>query len=68
MVSWVCEMGTTPARLTRPIVGLNPTTPFTLPGQTMLPSVSLPNEIAVKFADVAAPDPALDPHALRSSE
>jgi hypothetical protein len=61
-------MGTTPARLTTPIVGLNPTTPFTLPGHTMLPSVSLPNEIAVKFAEVAAPDPELDPHALRSIE
>ena len=67
-VSWVCEMGTTPARLTTPIVGLNPTTPLTLPGHTMLPSVSLPNEIAAKLADAAAPDPELDPHALRSSE
>src|SRR3954451_8985577 len=67
-VSCVCEMGTTPARLTTPIVGLNPTTPLTLPGQTMLPSVSLPNEIAAKLADAAAPDPELDPHALRSSE
>jgi hypothetical protein len=61
-------MGTTPARLTTPIVGLSPTTPLTLPGHTMLPSVSLPNEIAAKFADAAAPDPELDPHALRSSE
>ena len=61
-------MGTTPARLTRPIVGLNPTTPLTLAGQTMLPSVSLPYEIAAKFAAAAAPDPELDPHALRSSD
>src|SRR3954463_3274415 len=74
-VSCVCEMGTTPARLTTPIVGLNPTTPLTLPGQTMLPSVSLPNEIAAKLADAAAhgaaaaaPDPDWDPHGWRSSE
>src|SRR5436853_2025557 len=41
-------------------------TPFALPGQTMLPSVSLPNETAVKFADVAAPEPELEPQGLRS--
>src|SRR5438477_1295324 len=41
-------------------------TPFALPGQTMLPSVSLPNEAAVKFADVAAPEPELEPQGLRS--
>ena len=34
----------------------------------VLPSVSLPNEIAAKFAAAAAPDPELEPHALRSSE
>src|ERR1700758_5720507 len=67
-VSCVCEMGTTPPRLTSPTVGLIPTTPFTLAGQTMLPSVSLPRETAVKFADAAAPDPELDPKALRSRE
>src|SRR5919204_5821046 len=66
-VSWVCEMGTTPARLTRPTVGLIPTTPLWLAGQTMLPSVSVPIEAAVKFADTAAPDPELEPHGLRSS-
>src|SRR5262245_53281211 len=67
-VSCVCEIGTTPVRLATPIVGLNPTTPLTLPGQTMLPSVSLPKEIAAKLAAAAAPDPELDPHAFRSSE
>ena len=41
-------------------------TPFALPGQTMLPSVSLPNDTAVKFAEVAAPDPELEPQGLRS--
>src|SRR5437588_6823598 len=67
-VSWVWEIGTTPPRLTSPTVGLSPTTPLTFAGQTMLPSVSLPSETAVKFAAVAAPDPELDPQALRSRE
>src|SRR5713101_7931622 len=65
-VSCVCEMGTTPARLVSPTVGLMPTTPLALAGQTMLPSVSLPNETAAKFADAAAPEPELDPQGLRS--
>src|SRR6267378_6728883 len=59
-------MGTTPARLVRPTVGLMATTPFTLPGHTMLPSVSEPNETVAKFADAAAPEPELEPHGLRS--
>src|SRR6476659_11085160 len=67
-VSCVWEIVTTPARLTRPTVGLRATTPFALPGQTMLPSVSLPNETAAKLAEAAAPEPALEPHGLRSSE
>src|SRR6266436_5693314 len=65
-VSCVCEMGTTPARLVSPTVGLIPTTPFALAGQTMLPSVSLPNETAAKFAEAPAPEPELDPQGLRS--
>src|SRR5438132_14346970 len=60
-------MGTTPARLVRPTVGLRPTTPLAFPGQTMLPSVSLPNETAAKFAEAAAPEPELEPQGLRSS-
>src|SRR5919198_5012754 len=64
-VSCVCEIGTTPARLVRPMVGFRPTTPFALPGQTTLPSVSVPSETAVKLAETAAPDPELEPHALR---
>src|SRR5262249_24662817 len=67
-VSWTCEIGTTPARLVRPTVGLRPTTPFALPGHTMLPSVSVPSETPVRFADGAAPEPELDPQGLRSSE
>ena len=59
-------MGTTPARLVSPTVGLIATTLFTLPGQTMLPSVSEPNETAAKFADAEAPEPELEPQAFRS--
>src|SRR5678815_4957780 len=43
-----------------------PTTPFALAGQTMLPSVSVPNDTAAKFADAAAPEPELEPQGLRS--
>src|SRR5438105_3528138 len=64
-VSWMCEIGTTPARLVRPTVGLIAATPFAFPGQTMLPSVSEPNDTAAKFAEAAAPDPELEPHGLR---
>src|SRR3954467_15315409 len=64
-VSWVCDKGTPPARLVSPTVGLMPTTPLALPGQTMLPSVSLPIDTAAKLADAAAPEPALEPHGLR---
>src|SRR5205807_5319432 len=61
-----CEMGTTPARLVSPTVGLIPTTPLAFAGHTMLPSVSLPNDTGAKFADAAAPEPELEPQALRS--
>src|SRR5215510_4782626 len=47
------------------MVGLIAATLFTLPGQTMLPSVSLPNDTAAKFAVAAAPDPELEPQAFR---
>src|ERR1700737_745206 len=62
--SWVWAIGTTPARLTSPTVGLSPTTPEWLAGQTMLPSVSVPIPTAVKFADTEAADPELDPQGL----
>src|SRR5258708_39250538 len=68
IVSCVCEMGTTPARLVTPTVGLMPTTLLTLAGQTMLPSVSEPIDTAAKFAEAAAAEPELEPQALRSSE
>src|SRR5919201_6777523 len=65
-VSCVCEIGTTPARLVSPTVGLRPTTPLAFPGQTTLPSVSVPSDTAAKFAEAAAPEPELEPHGLRS--
>src|SRR3954471_13340253 len=64
-VSCVDEMGTTPARLVRPTVGLMATTPLALPGQTILPSVSVPNETAAKFDEAAAAEPELEPQGLR---
>src|SRR5216684_3246903 len=65
-VSWVCEIGITPARLTSPTVGLMPTTPQLLAGPTMLPSVSVPIATAVKFAATAAAEPELEPEQLVS--
>src|SRR5258707_6152350 len=59
-------MGTTPARLVSPTVGLVPPSPFALPGQKMLPSVSEPNDTVGKFAEGAAAEPELEPQALRS--
>src|SRR5678815_1811638 len=55
-----------PARLTRPTVGLIPTSEFADEGQTTEPSVSVPIAAALKFAATAAPDPELEPHGLRS--
>src|ERR1700757_2951949 len=63
-VSCVCEIGTTPARLVRPTVGLIAATPLALRGQTMLPSVSEPKETAAKLAEAAAPEPELEPQGL----
>jgi hypothetical protein len=59
-------MGTIPARLTRPTVGFKPTSPFAFEGQTIEPSVSVPIETAPRFAEVAAPDPELEPQGFRS--
>src|SRR5258708_12834938 len=64
-VSCVCEMGTTPARLVRPTVGLIPTTPLALAGQTTLPSVSVPSDTAPKLAQTPPPAPPLDPQGSR---
>src|SRR5439155_12258322 len=66
-VSWLWAMGMIPARLIRPSVGLIPTIPFADDGQTIEPSVSDPTATAHRFAEVATPDPELEPQALRSS-
>ena len=50
-VSWVAAIGTTPARLVSPTVGLMPTTPLAPDGQTIEPSVSVPIAAAHRLAD-----------------
>ena len=61
------EMGMTPVLLTKPTVGLMPTTPQIALGQTIDPSVSVPMVTAARLAAAAAPDPEEEPHGLRSS-
>src|SRR5262245_16221327 len=56
-----------PRRLTRPTVGLMPTSPLTELGQTIEPSVSVPTATTARLAAIAAPEPELEPQALRSS-
>src|SRR2546427_13212598 len=65
-VSCVWEIGTTPARLVRPTVGLIPTVPFAFAGQTIEPSVSVPRPAAQRLPDTEAAEPELEPHGLRS--
>src|SRR5260370_24147005 len=60
-------MGTMPALLISPTVGLMPTSPFMEDGHTMEPSVSVPMPMAHRFAEMAAPVPELEPQGLRSS-
>jgi hypothetical protein len=57
----------TPARLVRPTVGLMPTTPLLVAGQTIEPSVSVPRPAAVRLAATDAAEPELEPQGLRSS-
>ena len=65
-VSWVWEIGMMPARLTRPTVGLIPTMPQFVAGQTIEPSVSVPTARGTRFAETATPEPELEPQGLRS--
>src|SRR6185436_13908290 len=65
-VSWLCAIGMIPARLTRPTVGLRPTSPQIEAGLTIEPSVSVPTEMAHRFAVIAAAEPELEPLVLRS--
>jgi hypothetical protein len=54
-------MGITPARLTRPTVGLIPTTELADAGQTIEPSVSVPTATLARLAAMADADPELEP-------
>src|SRR5947208_7141440 len=65
-VSWLWAMGMTPARLTRPTVGLIPTIEQQVEGDTMEPSVSVPMATAHRLAATATADPELDPDGVRS--
>src|SRR3984885_16094680 len=65
--SWARDNGTMPARLTSPRVGLMPTTPQALDGETIEPSVSVPTASGAKPADRPAAEPELEPDGLRSS-
>ena len=58
--------GTIPARLTRPNVGLSPTTPQALAGMRIEPPVSEPRAAAHRPAATAAPEPPLLPDGTRS--
>src|SRR5690348_15175845 len=59
-------MGTIPERLTRPSVGLIPTSDCTLDGQMMDPSVSVPTATAQKSAATPVAEPELEPQGVRS--
>jgi hypothetical protein len=60
-LSCLGEIGTTPARLVRPTVGLMPTTKFLLDGRKIEPSVSVPTDTATIFAATDIADPLLEP-------
>ena len=55
-------MGTTPARLVSPTVGLIPTTELELEGHKMDPDVSVPSVTAAIFAATDVAEPVLEPH------
>ena len=65
-MSWRGEIGTMPSPLTRPSVGLRPTTPLREAGARIEPLVSEPMAAAHRLAAVATADPALEPDGLRS--
>ena len=56
-VSWSALIGTIPARLRSPSVGLMPTSPFAPDGQTMEPSVSVPTAAVARSAAAATLSP-----------
>ena len=63
-MSCLGEIGTTPARLVRPSVGLMPTTELMWDGHKMDPSVSVPRDTAAKFAATDIADPLLEPQGV----
>ena len=65
-VSCSAEIGTTPARLRSPTVGLTPAFAFAPDGQTMEPSVSVPTAATARSAATSTPDPDEEPQGLRS--
>ncbi len=66
-VSCVNEIGIIPDLLTRPTVGLIPTIPLAVAGQTTEPLVSVPMAITVRLAEAATPEPELDPQGFLSN-
>ena len=64
-VSCSAEIGTMPARLMSPSVGLIPTTPQADAGDTIEPSVSVPTASGAIPAATATAEPELDPDGLR---
>ncbi len=60
-VSCHSEIGTTPARLHRPVDGRMPTTLFCVAGEMIEPSESLPIVSAARPAAAATPDPLDEP-------
>ena len=54
-----------PVRLTSPTVGLIPTIPLAVEGQTMDPSVSVPMAAEQRLAETATPEPELEPQGFR---
>src|SRR3546814_17340965 len=67
-VAWLRGIGMMPTRLTRPTVGLIPTSAATADGQMMLPSVSVPMPTAARLAANAPPVPGLEPQGLGTDE
>ena len=60
-MSCLGEIGTTPAQLVRPSVGLIPTIELLSDRHKMDPSVSVPGDITANFAAVNIVDPLLEP-------
>jgi hypothetical protein len=54
-------MGTTPCRLTLPVVGFSPTTPFSEAGHRIDPPPSVPIAPNADRAATDTPEPALEP-------